>query len=220
VTSVLHVLTLSGTLLPRTTAAWEISRAMGRLSRFAEGEARRADDLDAPVFERAAADVGAQDAALTDELADSVIDSAPWIVGIDRVLADIRRRGDRSVVVSAATPARFMERLQDHLGVDGVLSASYGDRFDAASEVSAIYREIAAGTETGIVGYFSTRQDLPLLRALPGIPTSGACAGTVSVNSAPDVRTSADVTYDGSSLWGAYLRGRRLLPGHLGEVAA
>ncbi|WP_070015244.1 hypothetical protein [Streptomyces nanshensis] len=233
--SALHVFDLDGVLLRGSTASLEIAAALGVRDVVAELERRQArGELTTPGFAAATHAVWRGcGVPLTPDVLDQALGSAPWIGGIERVFADIRRRGERTVLLSMA-PAFAVERLQARWRLDHALgqpfpALPFGDEpydvdaaltpWDKVGEVKRLYSEYArTDPHTEIVAYGGFVGDVLLFRALPGIPHLYGLSAAVAVNAQQpvadpsyDLRSLADATYDGDDLWAAYLRGRRLM---------
>ncbi|MFC9490898.1 HAD family hydrolase [Streptomyces hydrogenans] len=149
---------------------------------------------------------------LTPAVVAEAFDGAPWIGGLAEVLADIRSRGDRAVVVTMS-PDFFAGRLRG-LGVDDVVASGFPPPpFRAAPDpagilvpedkVTAVDRLRAAlglGRDA-CVAYGDSGSDVPLFSVL---------RHTVAVNATPGLRALAATGYDGDDLRAAYALGREL----------
>lgn len=200
----LHVFDMDGTLLRGTTASMEIARRLGCLPDLLRLEADfAAGAVDTRGF---AAEVCRLWQELTPELAADVFARAPWINGLTRVLADIRRRGERSIVVTMS-PDFFADRLRTS-GVDEVVASRFpplplrtapdpAGILTPVDKIAAVDRvRTALGLDRGsCVAYGDSGSDVPLFREL---------SHTVAVNADAALRALARHRYDGDDLWAAY----------------
>ncbi|HZG04522.1 MAG TPA: HAD-IB family phosphatase [Streptomyces sp.] len=200
----LHVFDLDGTLLRGTTASLEIARRLGCLPELLRLEAAFASGaVDTRGF---AAGVCRLWRELTPELVGDVFARSPWIGGLREVLADIRRRGERSVVVTMS-PDFFAGRLAG-LGVDEVVASRFppppfrtaldpAGILTPADKVTAVDRmRTALGLgRDHCVAYGDSASDVPLFREL---------RHTVAVNADGVLRGLARYRYDGDDLRVAY----------------
>ncbi|WP_330460664.1 HAD-IB family phosphatase [Streptomyces sp. NBC_00820] len=200
----LHVFDMDGTLLRRTTASLEISRRLDCLPDLIRLEADfAAGTIDTRGF---AAKVHRLWQELTPELAADVFAKAPWIGGLAHVLADIRRRGGRSVVVTMS-PDFFADRLKEY-GVDEVVASRFPPLpfrtapdptgiltpADKVTAVDRIRTALGLGRDS-CVAYGDSGSDIPLFREL---------RRTVAVNADEALRRLARHRYDGDDLRVAY----------------
>jgi phosphoserine phosphatase len=199
-----HIFDMDGTLLRGSTASLEIARRLGCLPELRRLEAAFASGtVDTRGF---AAEVCRLWQELTPGLVEEVFARAPWIGGIADVLADIRRRGERSVVVTMS-PDFFASRLTA-LGADEVVASGFpplpfraapdpariltpADKITVADRVRA-----AAGLDReSCVAYGDSGSDIPLFREL---------RHTMAVNADDALRSLARYHYDGDDLRVAY----------------
>lgn len=228
---VLHVFDLDSTL-HRSTASLEIATALDCRDEVLELEGQlERGEISAGIFAAQTHHLWSTKAPLTHEVLQDVLDRTPWMDGLARVCTDIQGRGERSMVISTA-PAFYVEQMRARFGVDHVVGMPFprhpfnGEPFDAGAalrptakvdEVRRVYNLLAVtDPRMELVAYGSS--DVPLFRSLPGIPPAYGMSVSVAVNSKPpqragehDLRLLADVTYDGTDMWPAYIRGRRLL---------
>jgi phosphoserine phosphatase len=200
----LHVFDMDGTLLRGTTASVEIARQLDCEAELFDLEAAFATGtVDTRQF---AAELWRIWAALTTDQAAAAFDLAPWIDGLPDVLADIRRRGEHSVVVTMS-PNFFAELLLDR-GVDEVVASAFPPLpFRAPLEPAGILtpqdkvhavRRVRArlGIENErCIAYGDSGSDVPLFKEL---------RNTVAVNAGPTLRSLARWRYDGDDLRVAY----------------
>ncbi|MEV4359894.1 hypothetical protein [Nonomuraea sp. NPDC049625] len=97
---ILHIFDMDGTLLAGSTASLEIARHTGTTPRLLEMEARfAAGELDTRGFSAALPGLWAD---LTPQVVAAAYAAAPWLGGIAEVCADIRARGEHSLVITMA----------------------------------------------------------------------------------------------------------------------
>jgi phosphoserine phosphatase len=207
----LHVFDMDGTLLKGTTASLQIARHLGCTEELTGLEARFA-----------AGEIGTRGFAvtqyrlwrsLTRPAVAEVFGACPWLDGIAEVCADIRERGERSVVITMS-PDFFARHLLE-LGFDEVMASRFpalpfrepldlggiltpGDKVRIVAELRGRHGLAASRC----VAYGDSMSDAPLFRAL---------AKTVAVNADHHLDGLAAVSYRGNDLGGAYALGRALL---------
>ncbi|KUM98048.1 hypothetical protein AQI95_41395 [Streptomyces yokosukanensis] len=200
----LHVFDMDGTLLRGTTASLEIARRLGCLPDLIRLEAE---------FTRGAVDTRGFAAEvcrlwqdLTPELVADIFTRAPWIGGIAEVLADIRHRGERSIVVTMS-PDFFADRLRAY-GVDEVVASGFPSLpfctapdprkilspADKVTAVDRVCRALGLGRDS-CIAYGDSASDIPLFREL---------SHTMAVNADDALRGLARYQYDGDDLRVAY----------------
>ncbi|GAA3294073.1 HAD family hydrolase [Streptomyces cinereospinus] len=208
----LHVFDMDGTLLRGTTASLEIARRLGCLPDLIRLEADFA--LGAVDTRGFAAEICRLWRELTPELAADVFAQAPWIGGLREVLADIRRRGERSIVVTMS-PDFFADRLRAY-GVDEVVASGFPSLpfrtaldpkgiLTPADKVTAVDRvrtALGLGRDS-CTAYGDSGSDIPLFRELKH---------TVAVNADDALRRLARYQYDGDDLRRAYWIARAQSP--------
>ncbi|UCM90044.1 HAD family hydrolase [Streptomyces marincola] len=209
----LHVFDMDGTLLHGTTAGLEIARRSGTLAELVALEGRfAAGELDTRGF---AAAIHALWTGLTPAVVAAAFAGAPWLSGIPEVCADIRRRGERSVVITMSPD--FFARLLLPLGFDEVVASRFPEPPFAAPLDPAhiltprdkvrVVGELRARhglSAEQCVAYGDSRSDAPLFRSL---------RHTVAVNADEHLAGLAALSYRGPSLTEAYAVARTLLPG-------
>jgi phosphoserine phosphatase len=207
----LHVFDMDGTLLKGTSASLRIAQHLGCAEELAGLEARLATAEIDPRGFAAAVHVLWQE--LTRQTVAEVFDACPWLDGIPEVCADIRQRGERSVVITMS-PDFFAQNLLG-LGFDAV----------AASRFPALpFREpldpggiLSPGDKVRIVEELRARHVLPLSRcvaygdSMSDAPLFRWLANTVAVNADHHLAELAAVSYRGDDLADAYALGRALL---------
>jgi phosphoserine phosphatase len=208
---------MDGTLLRGTTAGLEIARRLGCLPDLVRLEADFARGaVDTRGF---AAEVCRLWQDLTPELVADVFARAPWIGGVADVFADIRRRGERSIVVTMS-PDFFADRLRAY-GADEVVASGFpslplctapdpGRILSPADKVTAVDRvrtALGLGRDS-CIAYGDSASDIPLFREL---------SHTVAVNADDALRELARYQYDGDDLRVAY-RIARAQPPARGEL--
>lgn len=200
----LHVFDMDGTLLRGTTASLEIARRLGCLPNLLRLEADLvAGAVDTRGF---ASEVYRLWQELTPELAADIFVRAPWIGGLAHVLADIRRRGERSIVVTMS-PDFFANRLRAY-GVDDVVASRFpplpfravpdpAGILTPADKVTAVDRvrtALGLGRDS-CIAYGDSSSDIPLFREL---------SHTVAVNADDALCELARYRYEGDDLRTAY----------------
>lgn len=207
----LHVFDMDGTLLHGTTAPMEIARRLGCLAELVELEAAfAAGTMDTKAFSAAIAVLWQ---GITAEVVLEVFRASPWIEGLPDVLADVRERGERSLVITMS-PDFFAERLLD-LGVDEVVASRFpplplaalpdpADILTPHDKVTIVESALARDglTERQCVAYGDSGSDIPLFRRLPH---------TVAVNAGSELAALAAITYAGPDLRAAYRLARARL---------
>jgi phosphoserine phosphatase len=201
---VLHVFDMDGTLLRDTTAGLEIARRLGCLPELLDLEQSfAAGGIDTKAFSTA---IAALWQGITAEVVLEVFHASPWIGGLPEVLADVRERGERSLVITMS-PDFFAERLLD-LGVDEVAASRFpplplagipdpAGILTPHDKVSIVESALARHglTERECVAYGDSGSDIPLFRRLPH---------TVAVNAGAELSALAAVHYAGPDLRQAY----------------
>lgn len=201
----LHLFDMDGTLLHGSAAAIEISRQLGLDREIAELERGfAAGELTPPQFAQLACDLWA--AELTERQVAAAFESAPWLLGIREVWADIRARGERCAVISLS-PGFFVERLlawgadtahgsrwpavpiMERVEPTGILSSAAKVRI--ADELCARY----GLTRADCVAYGDSMSDVDLFAAVPA---------SVAVNADHHVSEVASFGYAGRDLREAY----------------
>jgi phosphoserine phosphatase len=207
----LHIFDMDGTLLRGSTASLEIARRLGCLPELRLLEAAfGSGTLDTWGFAAEACRLWHE---LTPELVAEVFAAAPWISGIADVLADIRRRGEQSVVVTMS-PDFFASGLTA-LGADEVVASGFpplplraapdpariltpADKIKIADRVRA-----AAGLDRdSCVAYGDSGSDIPLFLEL---------RHTMAVNADATLRGLARYHYEGDDLRVAYQMAREAI---------
>ncbi|WP_437967356.1 HAD-IB family phosphatase [Sorangium sp. So ce260] len=211
--SLLHVFDMDGTLLRGTTASLEIARKLGCLADLAHLEASfGAGTLTTRAFASAICEIWG---ALTPGVVEEVFSAAPWMLGVAEVMQDIRRRGERSLVVTMS-PDFFAARLCS-LGVDEVVASRFPSLpfrcapdpagiLSPADKVTAVDRVRARHglSREQCIAYGDSRSDAALFEAL-------TC--TVAVNADEHLRSRALLHYEGLDLREAYRMARERAAG-------
>lgn len=206
----LHVFDMDGTLLHGTTAGMQIAGRLGCLPELLDLEDDFATGkIDTKAFSTAIAVLWQ---GITAELVLEVFQASPWIAGLPEVLADVRDRGERSLVITMS-PDFFAERLLD-LGVDEVAASRFpplplaaipdpADILTPADKVTIVESTLARHglSEAQCVAYGDSGSDIPLFRRL---------ARTVAVNAGAELAELAAINYTGPDLREAYRLGRSL----------
>ncbi|MDT0342334.1 HAD family hydrolase [Streptomyces litchfieldiae] len=208
----LHVFDMDGTLLHGTTANLEVARQFGTLAELVELEARFvAGELNTLGFSTA---LHALWRELTPAAVAAAFAAGPWLAGIREVCADIRRRGERSVVITMS-PDFFARHLLP-LGFDEVVASRFPDPpftrpLDPAHILTpedkvTIVERICARYELPLadsIAYGDSMSDAPLFRRL---------RRTVAVNADHHLAGLAALSYRGADLTEAYALARTLIP--------
>ncbi|WP_306316278.1 MULTISPECIES: HAD family phosphatase [unclassified Streptomyces] len=196
----LHVFDMDGTLLRNTTASLEIASRARCLPELMALEADvAAGRTDTRAF---AAELGRLWRGLREDVVARAFAGAPWIGGLADVAADIRARGERSMVITMS-PDFFAARLTE-FGVDEVvasrfpplpLTAAPGPAGiltpqDKVTVVDRVRARFGLDRDS-CVAYGDSGSDIPLFREL---------RHTVAVNASPAVRALARCRYDGDDL--------------------
>jgi phosphoserine phosphatase len=207
----LHVFDMDGTLLKGTTASLQIARHFGAAEELVELEARfAAGQIDTQGFAAAIHELWRD---LTPSAVADAFAASPWLTGIPEVCADIRERGERSVVITMS-PDFFARHLLE-LGFDEVVASRFprlpflepldpahiltpGDKIRIVEEMCGRY----ALSRSRCVAYGDSMSDAPLFRHL---------TKTVAVNADHHLVELATLGYRGNDLAGAYALGRGLL---------
>jgi phosphoserine phosphatase len=204
---------MDGTLLKGTSASLQIARHLGCTEELTGLEARLAAGEIGP--RGFAAVVHGLWQSLTRPAVAEVFGACPWLDGIAEVCADIRERGERSVVITLS-PDFFARHLLE-LGFDQVVASRFpalpfrepidprgiltpGDKVRIVDELRG--RHGLPGSRC--VAYGDSMSDAPLFRKL---------AKTVAVNADHHLDGLAAASYRGDDLGGAYALGRALLTG-------
>lgn len=207
----LHIFDMDGTLLMGTSASAEISRQIGTSSQVRELEKRfAAGEVDTRGF---AAAIHALWRDLTPEMVADAYARANWIDGIAAVCADIRARGERSMVITMS-PDFFAEHLYAE-GFDSVVGSrfppppfastldpvgilTFADKVRIAEE----QRRALGLTRIQCVAYGDSMSDAPLFRHL---------STTIAINADHHLADIAAADYRGDDLIEAYALARSLL---------
>ncbi|WP_279579154.1 HAD family hydrolase [Fodinicola feengrottensis] len=162
--STLHVFDMDGTLLAGTTASLEIARALDTVPELVALEARfTAGDLDTRGFAQALHRLWRQ---LTPAVVADAYATSPWLSRIDDVCADIRSRGERSMVITMS-PDFFARHLLNR-GFDEVVASQFpAPPFAAPIDPSLILTpadkvRIVAAQSDPCVAYGDSMSDAPL----------------------------------------------------------
>ena len=208
----LHIFDMDGTLLRGTTANLQIARHAGTTEELADLEARfAAGQIDTRGFSAVIHELWRD---LTPLAVADAFAASPWLTGIPGVCADIRERGERSVVITMS-PDFFARHLLE-LGFDEVVASRFpalpfaepldpaniltpGDKVRIVEEMCSRY----GLPRSQCVAYGDSMSDVPLFRQL---------TNTVAVNADHHLAELATLSYCGDDLTGAYALARTLLP--------
>lgn len=209
--SYLHVFDMDGTLITGTSANLEIARACGTEPELLELERRfSAGEIDTREFSLTVYDIWSD---LTSEHVDRAFASSPFIAGITDVCADIRARGERSLVITMSSDF-YARRLRD-FGFDEVVASAYPEPPFAGPPVAEdiltptdkvrIVDEVREREGIALprcVAYGDSRSDGPLFQHLHH---------SVAVNADHHLSPLARAEYRGGNLLEAYRQARLLL---------
>jgi phosphoserine phosphatase len=207
----LHVFDLDGTLLTGSSACLEVARQLGTTAELARLEASfGAGDIDTRGF---AVAIYQQWRDLTEPQVAAAFVASPWLAGIRRVCADIRRRGERSAVVTMSPD--FFARHLVGLGFDTVTASRFPALpLRAALDPAAI---LTPADKVRIVASLRESYELPVARcvaygdSMSDAPLFRYLDKTVAVNADQHLADLAARHYRGSDLTGAYRLARTLL---------
>jgi len=203
---------MDGTLLPGTTASLALAATLGAVEDLHGLEGRlAAGALDTRGFAAAVHDLFA---TLTPDQVTATFTGARLLDRVAEVFADIRARGERSLVITMSPD--FFARELLALGADAVHGSRFpvppyaGVAFDPSGILTPDDKPAlvsAALDAAGIpaercVAFGDSMSDAPLFRAL---------RHTVAVNADDHLRDLAAARYAGTDLWAAYELGRALL---------
>jgi phosphoserine phosphatase len=206
--SYLHVFDMDGTLLQGTTASLELASRLGCLEELRLLEARfAAGEIDTRGF---AAALYALWRHLTFEDVAAAFAAAPWMAGIQEVWADIRRAGERSLLITMSPD--FFARLLLAWGVDEVHASGFPalpfrtqpdpalilTPRDKVRIVDDALARLGLGRDR-CIAYGDSMSDAPLFQIVPT---------TVAVNGDSHISAMAAVGYEGGNLAEAYQRAR------------
>ena len=206
--SVLHVFDMDGTLLRGTTASLEIAKALGCVDDLIQLEqAFGSGEMEARTF---AKNVFRIWHTLTPEIVLDVVANAPWIDGIREVFADIRQRGEQSLVITMS-PDFFANHLLSK-GADMVRASSFPMMpFTGELDVEGIlspHDKVAIVQKAlnedpfqfaASVAYGDSSSDIPLFQSM---------RNTVSINGDTNIESCAGACYRGEDLREAYIIAR------------
>lgn len=200
----LHVFDMDGTLLRGTTASLEISRHQLCLQQITDLE-KMFDNglLTTKVF---AQEVHKLWSALDETGVDHIFENSPWIQDIEKVMSDIREKGEHSIVITMS-PNFFAERLKK-FGVAEVYSSTFPPLpFAGPIDVSKILTPDDKVTitqktlarlslkETECIAYGDSGSDIPLFKYIQN---------NISINGTQSLISLARETYIGNNLFEAY----------------
>ncbi|MDT0301814.1 HAD family hydrolase [Streptomonospora wellingtoniae] len=208
--SLLHVFDMDGTLIHGTSAAVQVARICGTEAELLDLErAFSAGEIDTKGF---SATLHALWSELTEDQVDEAFSGAPFLEGIAEVCADIRERGERSLVVTMS-PDFFARRLLG-FGFDEVAASRFPPLpFSRPLDPEAI---LVPQDKVRIVEETRDAAGIPLQRcvaygdSMSDAPLFGHVAHSVAVNADHHLAGIARAQYRGTSLPAAYSRGREL----------
>lgn len=209
--TVLHVFDMDGTLLRGTTASLEMARNAGLLPKLQALEDEFAlGGLSTHQFAVRAAELWW---TLRPPMIAEIFHASPWLDGIAEVMADIRGRGEHSIVVTMS-PDFFAELLRG-FGVGQVFASRFprppvtrhpaeSDILTPQDKVSIVdaVRQVRGLGRGRCLAYGDSASDLPLFDVL---------THTLAVNATPALRATAAAIWDGTDLRGAYQMARTMI---------
>ncbi len=203
----LHVFDMDGTLLVGS-ACLEISRSVGVLDETIAIEETwgRGEINDYEFWEQCLP----LWKGISHEQIDNAFVSSPWLEGVEAVFNDIQDRNENSVVISQS-PKFFVERIQKW-GLDHAFGAVVtpgnpdgGVQIVTSEDKLRITDKLLSKLDLDhdrCVAYGDSSSDLELFKNLPN---------TVAINAKERIRQLAQTSYDGSSIWDAYMVGREII---------
>ncbi|WP_026411209.1 HAD family hydrolase [Actinomadura oligospora] len=208
---ILHIFDMDGTLLTGSTASLQIARHTGTEAELHDLEARFASGaIDTRTFSTSL--YGIWRDRLTADTVAAAYAASPWLEGIAEVCADIRTRGEHSLVITMSPD--FFARHLLALGFDEVVASRFpplplagppepGDILTPADKVTITDRVRArhAVSRDRCVAYGDSMSDAPLFRHL---------RHTVAVNADHHLADLAALDYRGGDLTRAYGLARAL----------
>ncbi|GAA1755044.1 MULTISPECIES: HAD-IB family phosphatase [Streptomonospora] len=208
--SLLHVFDMDGTLIRGTSAAVQVARICGTEAELLDLErAFSAGEIDTTAF---SATLHALWSELTEDHVEEAFSGAPFLDGIAEVCADIRERGEHSIVITLS-PDFFARRLLG-FGFDEVAASRFPPLpFTRPLDPDAV---LVPQDKVRIVEEARTSAGLPLHNcvaygdSMSDAPLFGHVAHSVAVNADHHLAGIARAEYRGTSLLDAYSRGREL----------
>jgi phosphoserine phosphatase len=209
--SILHVFDMDGTLLTGTTASLQVARMLGSDEELIALETLfAAGQLDTRGFAVALHRLWQQ---LTPGIVADAYADSPWLSRIEDVCADIRARGERSVVITMSPDffaRHLLERGFDEVRASRFPPPPFTSPIDPAliltpQDKVQIVDELRASLNISLescVAYGDSMSDAPLFRHL---------TATVAVNADQNLDGIAAARYHGGDLFQAYQLGRTLL---------
>lgn len=200
----LHIFDMDGTLLHGSTASLEIARALDCVpqvkaleAQFAEGEITTA---------QFAAGVCALWQSLSTEQAAQIFAASPWMQQLPQVFADIRQRGEHSIVITLS-PDFYANYLLAQ-GADRVVGSIFPPLpfrqppqpeniltpQDKVTHATALIEQLQLSAKQ-CVAYGDSGSDIPLFQMMQN---------TVAINGSSSIVSLAKVSYQGDNLWDAY----------------
>lgn len=200
----LHIFDMDGTLLHGSTASLEIARALDCVPQVNALEVQFAQgDITTAQF---AAGVCALWQSLTVEQAAQIFAASPWMQQLPQVFADIRRRGEHSLVITLS-PDFYANHLLAQ-GADRVVGSIFPalpfrtlplpenilTPEDKITHATAFIEQLQLSTEQ-CVAYGDSGSDIPLFQMMQN---------TLAINGSASIVSLAKVSYQGDNLWDAY----------------
>jgi phosphoserine phosphatase len=213
----LHVFDMDGTLLLGSTAAIELSRELGSMAELHELEKQLTNrEITIRDFARRVYDAWR---GLTAERVRTAAERAPWIAGMAEVWADIRDRGEHSLVITMS-PDFFARALLER-GVDTVEASRFpAVPFEGDLDVAGILtpEDKVRITDETLRKFDLTRADCAAYGdSMSDAPLFSVLDVTVAVNADHHLEDLASLRYNGSDLRAPYRLVRDLLDKERGK---
>ncbi|EHU1703118.1 HAD-IB family phosphatase [Acinetobacter baumannii] len=200
----LHVFDMDGTLLRNTTASLEISRHLECLSDITNLENQFEQSILST--QQFAQEVFKLWSTLLDSDVEHVFDNSPWIQDIHKVLSDIKKKGEHSIVITMS-PNFFANKLKK-FGFNQVYSSIFPTLpFSNPIDVSRILtphdkvkitqkvlKDLGLN-KTECIAYGDSGSDIPLFQYIQK---------NIAINGTESLTHLAKVKYTGNNLFDAY----------------
>ncbi len=200
----LHVFDMDGTLLRNTTASLEISRHLKCLSNITDLENQFEQSL--LTTQQFAQEVFKLWSSLLDSDVEHVFENSPWIQDIHKVLSDIQKKGEYSIVITMS-PNFFANKLKN-FGFNQVYSSifptlPFSDPIDVSRILTPhdkvkitqkVLKELNLN-ETKCIAYGDSGSDIPLFQYIQN---------NIAINGTDSLTHLAKVKYMGNNLFDAY----------------
>lgn len=186
----LHVFDMDGTLLRNTTASLEISRHLECLSDITSLEYQFEQSI--LTTQQFAQEVFKLWSTLLDSDVEHIFENSPWIQDIHKVLSDIQKKGEHSIVITMS-PNFFANKLKK-FGFNQVYSSIFPTLpFSDPIDVSRILTP--HDNEAKCIAYGDSGSDIPLFQYIQN---------NIAINGTDSLTHLAKVKYTGNNLFDAY----------------